>query len=215
MGALFSRRADRRVRVALTLLGATPILALLGLMVWVRTPGSTGQGRSPVQPVPFDHRIHVRGLGIDCRYCHAMVERSAYAGVPPTRTCQGCHQPQWLASRPFEPVRASLAGGGPVPWRRVHTLPDFVFFDHSIHVAKGVGCESCHGRVDRMAVVRQVAPLTMAWCLDCHRHPEASLRPPSEITTMGYRPAPDQPSGPALAERLKVRRVTHCSGCHR
>lgn len=200
MRALFSRAEDRRFRRSLALLGLGPVLVVIALMGWVRRPAATGQGQLVPQPVPFDHRLHVRGLGVDCRYCHSGAERSPHAGLPPTEACVPCHNPTWFASAVFAPVRASLASGTPIPWRRVHTLPDFVFFDHRIHVTQGIGCERCHGRVEEMDRVRQVAPLTMTWCLDCHRQPARATRAANDTGT---------------ASRRSLRSITDCSGCHR
>jgi hypothetical protein len=169
------------------------------------------------QPVEFDHRHHVRDDGIDCRYCHENAERSNYAGVPPTSRCMDCHAQVWTRAALLEPVRRSAAQALPIRWRRVHRLPDFVYFDHAAHTARGVGCASCHGRVDQMAKVVQQAPLTMAWCLDCHRHPEAALRPRERITDMEW--APDAEAqrriGTALVRQLGIAPPTDCSGCHR
>lgn len=203
----------RRVLV----LGVVLIVGLpLLLMWWVRTPYVTGEGHSVVQPVPFDHRIHVTGLQIDCRYCHNTVERAASAGIPSTAACLPCHNRAWREGPVFAPVRRSLSTGRPIPWRRVNGLPDYVYFNHAIHVSKGVGCETCHGRVDRMARVQQAAPLTMSWCLDCHRQPERHLRPVEQITTMGWRPRrPQEVVGPELARRYHVAHLTNCSACHR
>lgn len=216
MSALFPRWANAAVRAAL--IGGA--LALVGipvvLMAWMRTPGGTGQGEPVAQPIAFDHRIHVHDLHIDCRYCHAMVERSATAGIPPTRTCVPCHSRVWMQGPMLARVRRSLASGYPIAWQRVTRLPGFVYFDHSIHVAKGVGCESCHGRVDRMASVVQAAPLTMRWCLDCHRDPAAYLRPREAVTEMGYHPAvPQRELGVELVRRYQVQRLTSCTTCHR
>src|SRR2546423_10448338 len=159
MPALFSPGAPRRARVALAaglaLVVAVPSIA----MTWVRTSWARGLHVHVAQPIAFDHRIHVTGLRIDCRYCHAGAERSAWAGVPSTQQCVPCHSRLWLSSASMAPVRRSLASGRPIPWRRVTQLPDFVYFDHASHTRSGVGCETCHGRVDRMAEVRQVAPL--------------------------------------------------------
>ncbi len=194
---------------------ATPGL----MMAWVRTPVSTGEGRAPVQPVAFDHRFHAGALRIDCRYCHSTVETGASAGVPATEICVSCHQSVWLEGPYFAPVRRSLATGRPIAWRRVNLLPGYVYFDHAAHTRHGVGCETCHGRVDRMARVRQAAPLTMGWCLDCHQAPQAHLRPIQEVTTMGWQP----PASPAaadslhrmLARRYQVQSLTACVTCHR
>ncbi len=207
--ALFSPMAARRFRRALGAALLLPMLLIGGLMAWVRTPAATGEGRAPVQPVAFDHRIHAGALAIDCRYCHAEAARSATAGLPPSSACVACHQPALFASRMFDPVRTSLATGTPIVWRRVNRLPDFVYFDHAVHVGNGVGCETCHGRVDRMARVRQATPLTMAWCLDCHRAPESQLRPLDAITRMGFQPGDHPDSLPG------VRHPVHCTACHR
>lgn len=169
MPALFSRRANTIARGVLLAIVAISIGVPLALMVWVRTSFATAAHTRVLQPMPFDHRVHARGLRIDCRYCHSTTQTAANAGMPPTVACVGCHTPLWVASAPFAPVRASLASHTPIPWRRVNALPDFVFFNHSAHVNKGVTCESCHGRVDEMAVVEQTTSLSMKWCVDCHR----------------------------------------------
>ncbi|HEX6534813.1 MAG TPA: cytochrome c3 family protein [Gemmatimonadaceae bacterium] len=216
MAALFTPRATRVARTlliaALALAVAVPALA----MAWVRTPWARGEHRRIAQPVAFDHRIHVTGLRIDCRYCHAGADRTASAGLPATRQCVPCHTRLWLSSAPMAPVRKSLASGKPIPWARVTQLPDFVYFDHAMHVTRGVGCETCHGRVDRMATVEQVVPLTMTWCVDCHRDPAPHLRPPQAITAMGWAPpAGADATGRALAARYHVRRLLNCTTCHR
>jgi hypothetical protein len=186
------------------------------LMAWVRSPLSTGQGEPVDQPVAFDHRHHVRDDGIDCRYCHYDVARSRFAGLPETDLCMGCHGQIWANSPPLEPVRNSAFAERPIHWRRVTLLPDFVYFDHAIHVTKGVGCESCHGRVDLMAKVYAAAPVNMGWCLDCHRHPERHLRPPESVTVQGYEPAePQEVLGPRLVKEQRVSPPVHCTGCHR
>jgi len=199
---------------------AAIVVALVGvpsfLMGWVRTPYQRRQGERVVQPVFFDHQIHVADLRIDCRYCHATVERAPSAGLPSTATCVPCHNRVWREGPLFAPVRRSLATGRSIPWVRVTRLPDFVFFNHAIHVAKGVGCETCHGRVDQMPRVRQTASLSMRWCLDCHRNPEPYLRPVDQVTTMGWRaPASRAALGRQLAARYHVQRLTNCSTCHR
>jgi hypothetical protein len=171
------------------------------------------------QPVPFSHKHHVGGIGIDCRYCHSTVETSSFANIPPTRTCMNCHSQIWRNSDMLEPVRASFRTGKSIQWNRVHDLPDFVYFNHSIHVAKGVGCESCHGRVDQMPLMEQEASLRMEWCLNCHRHPEQYVRPREFITTMGYQPAGSQEEiGRRLVAENHIqdaRLLTSCSTCHR
>ena len=171
------------------------------------------------QPIPFSHAHHVGGEGFDCRYCHTSVETSSFAGIPPTQTCMNCHSQIWRTSPTLEPVRASFRTDQSISWTRVHDLPDFVYFNHSIHVAKGVGCESCHGRVDKMPLTMQVANLRMEWCLNCHRHPEQYVRPREFITTMGYVPAGNQEEiGRRLVQEYHIqdaRQLTSCSTCHR
>ncbi len=170
------------------------------------------------QPVPFSHEHHVSGLGIDCRFCHTSVERSAFAGLPATQICMGCHKQIWKDSPMLEPVRASLRSGQPLAWTRVHDLPDFVYFDHSIHVAKGVGCESCHGAVNEMPLVRKVKSLHMEFCLDCHRHPESQLRQLADVTHFG-----GGVQSVSLAEGesmvrdrgIVTEQLTNCAVCHR
>jgi len=171
------------------------------------------------QPVQFSHQHHAGGIGIECRYCHTSVEVSPSAGIPPTKTCINCHSQIWNQSPYLEPVRASFRDDKPLNWIRVHDLPDFVYFNHSIHVKKGVGCETCHGRVDRMPLMFQAKSLQMEWCLDCHRDPSRFVRPLDEITTMGYVPAEAQRDlGPRLVKEYKIAGVdalTSCSTCHR
>jgi Cytochrome c7 and related cytochrome c len=171
------------------------------------------------QPIPFSHEHHVGGEGFDCRYCHTSVETSSFAGLPPTQTCINCHSQIWRTSPTLEPVRASFRTDQSISWTRVYDLPDYVYFNHSIHVAKGVGCESCHGRVDKMPLTRQFPNLRMEWCLNCHRHPEQYVRPREFITTMGYVPAGDQEEiGRRLVQEYHIqdpRQLTSCSTCHR
>jgi hypothetical protein len=168
------------------------------------------------QPVPFSHAHHVGGIGIDCRYCHTSVEESSFAGIPPTKTCMNCHSQLFSDSPTLEPVRASFRTGDPLPWTRVNDLPDFVYFDHSIHVRKGVACVTCHGPVDKMALVWQEASLQMEWCLDCHRHPERYLRPREAVFLTDWDPSGDATElGLELVERYDVKPRTDCSTCHR
>lgn len=209
---LFSPGATRRFRLALLGAALLPAVVVGALMLRVRTAAATGQYARVAQPMRFDHRIHAGALAIDCRYCHAESERAATAGMPPTEACVGCHQPAYIASATFAAVRTSLTSGTPVPWRRVHRLPDFVYFDHSVHVANGVACETCHGRVDRMGVVTQQAPLTMQWCLACHRNPRGQLRPREAVTAMGWQGESAPLSGPKLR---RVSRLADCTTCHR
>jgi hypothetical protein len=218
MRTVFPEWADTALRLGLAGLVALGAAAVLAPLIYVRTPYAEDRGYPVEQPVQFDHRHHVRDDGIDCRYCHSDVGRGRSAGVPPTETCMGCHNQVWPDSPLLAPVRQSFFSGTPIAWSRVHRLPGYVYFDHAIHVHKGVGCVECHGRVDQMALVYQVAPLTMGWCLDCHRDPAPHLRPPSEVTRMEWQPPAgiDRVTyGRALAGELGVRSVTHCSACHR
>ena len=177
---------------------------------------ATNQGIARTQPIPFSHTHHVGSMGIDCRYCHSTVETSAYANIPPTKTCMNCHSQIWVNSPTLEPVRASYRTDQSIPWVKVHDLPDFVYFNHSIHVKKGVGCETCHGRVDQMALMSQKNNLEMRWCLDCHRHPEQYVRPRKFVTTMGYVPEGDQEEiGKKLVQEYHIQKLETCYTCHR
>ncbi|WP_010582175.1 cytochrome c3 family protein [Schlesneria paludicola] len=167
------------------------------------------------QPIPFSHEHHVSGLGIDCRYCHTSVETSSFAGMPATETCMSCHSQVWKDSPMLEPVRASLRTGKPLAWTRVHDVPDFVYFDHSIHVAKGVGCESCHGRVDQMPLMRRAHTLQMGWCLDCHAHPERSIRPLDEIYSFGIKHTSREQEDLSRELRIDSKPLLDCGTCHR
>lgn len=191
----------------------------LGLVYGVfSSPYVTQQNVVIDQPVPFSHEHHVRGLGIDCRYCHTSVEKSSFAGLPPTETCMTCHSQIWNTTEMLKPVRDSLRDNKPLVWNRVHKLPDYAYFQHSIHIKKGVGCSSCHGRVDLMPLVRKAEPLTMEWCLDCHRNPEKHIRPRDEIFNMAWMEGADQATkGDELSKLYEVHknRLTNCSTCHR
>jgi hypothetical protein len=180
----------------------------------VRAPYTTYQFDPIDQPVQFDHRHHVRDEGISCLYCHYTAKTSANAGIPPTSLCMNCHSQVWDAANVLNPIRHSYFSGDPIVWNRVTNLPGFVYFNHSIHVNRGVGCESCHGRVDKMGLVYAEAPLTMSWCLDCHREPTAHIRRKDEITLMGWKPG--TPTEQAERARdMGIDPPTHCSGCHR
>jgi hypothetical protein len=166
-----------------------------------RSPWVTRQGQRADQPVPFSHKHHVQGLGLQCQYCHTTVEKSSYAGIPPTKTCINCHAQIWTNAQLLEPVRLSWASGQSIQWTKVHDLPDFVYFNHSIHVNKGIGCATCHGRVDQMPLMYEQNTLQMEWCLDCHRNPAKNLRPTSEIYNMAWEgPAEDRPVWCAAAD---------------
>ncbi|MFW6198863.1 MAG: cytochrome c3 family protein [Acidobacteriota bacterium] len=202
----------------LSIFGAAFFLAALAwaLGTLARSSYATDVRVAKQQPVPFSHKHHVQGLGIDCRYCHTAVEESSYAGIPPTSTCMNCHSQIWADSPMLEPVRESWRTGESLEWNKVHDLGDFVYFDHSIHLTKGVGCSTCHGRVDRMPLTWKANTLHMEWCLECHRQPERYLRPRSEIFDMQWEPPDNQLElGRQLAEEYRVRSLTNCSVCHR
>lgn len=216
MAQIFHRSTNAFARI--TIFGGVFILALLGWAAdrWTRSSYMTGQTVVLKQPIPFSHDHHTAALGIDCRYCHTSVEESAFAGIPPTATCMNCHNLIWKDSPMLEPVRESYRTQTPIAWQRVHDLPDFVYFNHSIHLAKGIGCESCHGRVDRMPIIYQSKSLQMEWCLRCHRDPGSYVRPREEVVTMGWSPPGGQA---AMAERLleeySIASLDYCSVCHR
>ena len=216
MSQIFSKSANAWSKASIfAVLG---LLATIGGAVGVlqRSDFVTSANQFKDQPVQFSHQHHVGGIGIDCRYCHTSVEVSSTAGIPPTKTCINCHSQIWSTSPYLEPVRSSFRDDKPLQWLRVHDTPDFVYFNHSIHVKKGMGCETCHGRVDKMPLMKQQNSLQMEWCLNCHRNPEQFVRPRSEVFTMGYVPAVDQRElGPQLVAEYKIQSLTNCSVCHR
>jgi len=178
----------------------------------------TDVGVAKEQPVPFSHAHHVGGMGVDCRYCHTAVETSAQAGTPTTKTCMNCHAQIWSQSPTLEPVRSSLRSGQSIEWVKVNDLPDFVYFNHSAHVNKGVACVTCHGRVDRMPLMWQHASLQMEWCLDCHRQPEKYVRPKAEVFNVAWEPPSDwvaNGKGRELVKQYGIKPRTSCSTCHR
>jgi len=214
MAQIFQRSTNTLSRV--TIFGA---VFIAGFVLWViggivRSPYVTNQGLAREQPVPFSHQHHVVGLGIDCRYCHTSVEKSNFAGVPPTQTCMNCHAQIWTNADMLAPVRNSYSTNTPIRWERVHRLPDYVHFNHSIHVNKGVGCASCHGRIDRMNLTYQASPLTMEWCLDCHRAPEKYVRPRDQVFNMAYVASDQKTLGPQLVRAYNIQKLTSCSTCH-
>jgi hypothetical protein len=216
MSQIFHRSANTLSKVSL--FGVLSLVAGLILLAMAlgRSSYVTGAHEYIQQPIQFSHLHHVLDDGIDCKYCHTSVETSAFAGIPPTKTCMNCHSQLFSTEPILEPVRASFRDNKPLTWIRVHDLPDFVYFNHSIHVKKGVGCESCHGRVDQMPLMQQERSLQMEWCIDCHRAPERFVRPRSEITTMGYQPSESQATlGPKLVKEYGVQTRTTCSTCHR
>jgi len=213
---IFSPRANVIAKAGLVSL--VPAIAVVGAAGWTfyNSPYVTDQYVVVVQPIPFSHEHHVGRLGFDCRYCHTAVEKSPFAGIPPTETCMNCHSQIWAEQPMLAPVRESFKTGQPLVWHRVHNLPDFAYFDHHVHLAKGIGCVSCHGRIDQMPLVYQAAPLTMSWCLDCHRNPEPHLRPREEVFNMDWTPPPNADELRArLMEEYGVERLTSCSTCHR
>lgn len=204
-------QALKKYVITPALLGGPVYLVLLAALAV--DPQTLRIGYSPKQPVPYSHALHVGELGVDCRYCHNVVEVSAKAAVPPAATCMNCHQSVHPRSEKLLPVRQAFFENEPLRWVRVHDLPDYVYFNHSAHVTRGVGCESCHGRIDRMVTVSQAKPLTMGWCVECHRNPEPNLRDPLKVTEMGYKPQPDE--GARVKANLKINPPTDCSTCHR
>lgn len=169
-----------------------------------------------IQPVPFSHEHHVAQLGIDCRYCHTSVEKSAFAGMPSTQTCMSCHSQIWTNAAMLAPVRESYETGQSIAWTRVNALPEFVYFNHSIHIAKGIGCTTCHGQIGKMALTWRATTLQMTWCLDCHRHPEEYVRPKNEVFNVDYAPPPNQLElGRELVRKYKIMSLTSCETCHR
>ncbi len=218
MPQIFGPAANSVARVVLVSLLVGPFVLIgIGYAV-MRSQYVTGASITHDQPVPFSHEHHVTALGLDCRYCHASVERSAVAGVPPTHTCMTCHSQLFTQAGMLAPVRESLAEHRPIRWERVNVLPDYVYFDHSIHVAKGVGCTTCHGPVGRMPLMRQDAPLTMGWCLNCHRDPAPYLRPHTAVFDPAWKPPPDQDEqGKKLLARyhIETKHLDDCSVCHR
>jgi hypothetical protein len=229
---IFHRSANVISRVSIYGAIFTLALALWACIQFQRSPYVTYAGVARPQPAPFSHQHHVAALGIDCRYCHTSVETSSFAGIPPTKTCMNCHSQIWTAAPMLEPVRDSFRTGKSLVWNRVNDLPDFVYFDHSIHVNKGVGCNTCHGPVDRMPLMFNHASLQMEWCIECHRGPEKNLRPREQVFNMRYQqPTTDLPvvvDGKSFTDQLAlgtylvgkyhlrtVMDITSCSTCHR
>jgi hypothetical protein len=216
MTQIFHRSTNTISRI--TILGAVFILAVVSWLLTVvfRSDYLTEARVVREQPVPFSHKHHVAGLGIDCRYCHTSVENSSFAGIPPTETCMSCHSQIWADSPMLEPVRASFRTGQPLRWTRVHDLPDFVYFNHSIHIHKGIGCSTCHGRVDQMPLMLAEHNLLMEWCLQCHRAPERFVRPREAVFRMEWTPPANQLTvGAELVKEYGIRKLTDCYTCHR
>lgn len=218
MPQIFRPRANALMRMALCALVLTPLAAAGLSYAFMTSSAVTGQNMTPHQNPPFSHQHHVSELGIGCRMCHTQVEKAAFAGMPATHVCMTCHSQIWTNAPMLAPVRESLAENEPLHWQRVHNLPDYVYFDHSVHVNNGVGCSSCHGPVDTMPLMRQAAPLTMGWCLECHKAPENYLRPQAAIYDFEWSPPADQKKrGQALIaeHRIDVDHLIDCSVCHR
>ena len=219
MAQIFSRNANVYARV--TIFGIVVLICGVGWatneVFW--SSYTTYVDIPLTQPVPFSHKHHVAEDGIDCRYCHTSVEKSCFAGMPTSETCMHCHSQIFTDVPLLAPVRESLATNKPLKWNRVHDLPDYVYFDHSIHVAKGIGCSTCHGRVDQMPITWRVNTLYMKWCLDCHRHPQKFVRPPDKVFAMTWQPSQDRQLEPTqLVRQYHIDtsgRLTNCSTCHR
>jgi hypothetical protein len=216
---LFRRGADSLYRLVLAAIGIGGVGLFLAIGGIVTSDYLTGVGATPSQPVPFSHAHHAAQLGIDCRYCHSSVETAAEPGMPPSYTCMTCHSQIWTGADMLAPVRQSLADDKPLRWSPVFPLPDYVYFDHSIHIAKGIGCSSCHGRIDDMRLTRRTNSFEMKFCLDCHRAPQKELRPADQVWNMNWQPPADQA---ALGEKLLAQyhidtsgRLTDCTTCHR
>jgi hypothetical protein len=216
MPQIFHRSTNTLSRVSIfgaAFLGAAGLWLILEIN---RSPYVTRAFEAREQPVPFSHAHHVGGIGIECRYCHTSVDRSAFAGIPPTKTCMNCHSQIWSQSPTLEPVRASFRTDTSLEWTRVHDLPDFVYFNHSAHVNKGIGCSTCHGRVDLMPLTWQEHSLLMEWCLGCHRQPEKYVRPKAEVYNIAYEPPADQLElGRKLVREYNIQTRVSCSTCHR
>jgi hypothetical protein len=216
MSQVFHPSANSIARITLTVLAV--LAASGGYLVYElgRSPYVTRAYEARQQPIQFSHERHVGGNGLDCRYCHTAVETSAVAGIPPTKVCMNCHSQILATSSYLEPVRASFRTNQSLQWVKVHDLPDFVYFNHSIHVNKGVGCTTCHGQVDQMPLMWTVQTLQMEWCVECHRNPEKYLRPRSAVFRVDYQPPANQiEEGTKLVKEYHVKKLTSCSTCHR
>jgi hypothetical protein len=213
---IFHPSTNTFARLSLAGAGALSFGAIALAITVYHSPLETGVGREVPQPVPFSHKLHGTGIGIECRYCHGTAETSTFAGMPSNDVCMNCHVQIQAQSPLLAPVREGFANGQPVAWNRVYDLPDFVYFDHSVHVLNGFACETCHGRVDQMEALVKTEPLTMLWCLECHRHPERFVRPREAVYAVGWQPEDLSASqGTVLAQAYDLQRLTDCSVCHR
>lgn len=217
MSTIFSKEANKaplKIVISLLILGAT----ITAGFTYYMTPKYARVGYQPIQPVSFQHSLHAGELGIDCRYCHSQVEKSGHSNVPATNTCMNCHNQVQVLSEKLQPVRDSYASGESIPWVQVHKLPDYVYFNHSVHVNRGISCFECHGQVNEMDEVRHEKSFSMAFCLECHRNPEEKLRPLDQITNLDWRPESKEAQlefGNEMKEHWKVQPPVSCSGCHR
>lgn len=219
MPPIFPPRSNLIARLSI------PVLLILvavigGILIWYTHSSAFNHvGVKIDQPVPFPHNLHVSGLGLNCRYCHDAVDKSSFADLPPTETCMTCHSQVATTSPNLQPVRDSWKTGKPIQWNRVNQLPDYVYFDHHIHINKGIGCESCHGRVDQMTTNVKANTFYMTFCIHCHKNPAEYIRPVDQVYTMGYKPSQDQATlGPQLVQEyniLPTRQLLNCSICHR
>lgn len=219
MSKIFPKSANALPLQILIFLGILGGVAAAGITYYA-TPAYLRVGYAPVQPVPFDHSLHAGQLGIDCRYCHAGVEKSGTSSVPAAQTCMNCHSTIKAQSPLLEPVRQSYQTGEPVPWVKIHSVPDYVYFNHSVHVSRGVSCVECHGKVNEMQVVHQDQPHSMSWCLDCHRNPAARIRDPKDVFNLDSARLVDQGAegikkAHDFVEHAKIMPPQSCSGCHR
>jgi hypothetical protein len=215
MALIFPKSTDKYVRIGAAIVGAM-VLGGAAFALYVSNPWVLKTGYQPVQPVPYSHKLHAGDLGMDCYYCHYTANKSGYAAVPATQVCMNCHVRVKPQSPRLAKLRESHETGMPIEWVRIHRVPDFAFFNHQAHVTAGVSCVSCHGRVDQMIEVMQVQPLTMAWCLDCHRNPAPNIRPVEEVTNLAWQPDRDPAEiGHELIKAKGINPPQHCSGCHR
>lgn len=218
MAQLFGPTSNIYSKLSLLLAFVLANAGLFAVLAYERSPYKTNENVIYEQPIKFSHDHHTAGLGIDCRYCHHTVERAATATIPATEVCMNCHSQIWADSPMLEPVRASYRNNEPIRWNRVYDLPDFVYFDHSIHVSKGVACFSCHGEVDKMPLLKRAVSLQMSWCLDCHRDPTKNLRPTTEVANFRWQPPKDESYYAHLADQTNLadhQRLFSCSTCHR
>lgn len=215
MSLIFPKSIDKNLRIAVGVVGLL-LIGGGGVVGYLLSPKVTNTGYSPTQPVAYSHKLHAGNMGMDCLYCHSTVDKAAYAAIPATEVCMNCHERVKPQSPEIIKVRESYATGNPIPWVKIHRLPDYVYFNHRVHVTAGVSCVSCHGRIDQMTEVKQVKELTMAWCLECHRNPEANIRPAELVTRLDWKPDRDPAEiGREIIAAKHILPPTNCSGCHR